>query len=67
MTGKINGEVGFPIPGGRRASEKRPIGIQTFREFREGNHYHVDKTGFAWRLIEEDMRPFSLTGATRDQ
>jgi hypothetical protein len=30
-----------------------PIGIQTFREIREGDFYYVDKTGFALRLIEE--------------
>ena len=30
-----------------------PIGIQTFREIREGGYYYVDKTGFALRLIAE--------------
>jgi hypothetical protein len=30
-----------------------PIGIQTFREIREGDFYYVDKTGFALRLIDE--------------
>ncbi len=30
-----------------------PIGIQTFREIREGDYYYVDKTGFALRLINE--------------
>jgi len=30
-----------------------PIGIQTFREIREGDCYYVDKTGFALRLIEQ--------------
>jgi hypothetical protein len=30
-----------------------PIGIQTFREIREGDFYYVDKTGFALRLIAE--------------
>ncbi len=30
-----------------------PIGIQTFREMREGGHYYVDKTPFALRLIEQ--------------
>ena len=30
-----------------------PIGIQTFREIREGNYYYVDKTGFALRLDDE--------------
>ena len=29
-----------------------PIGIQTFRKIREGDHYYVDKTGFALRMIE---------------
>ena len=32
---------------------KLPIGIQTFREMREGGYYYVDKTGLALRLIEE--------------
>ena len=32
---------------------KLPIGIQTFREIREGDCYNVDKTGFALRLIEQ--------------
>lgn len=39
------------------ASSKRkhrlPIGIQSFREIREGNFYYVDKTPFALRLVEE--------------
>lgn len=30
-----------------------PIGVQTFREIREGDCYYVDKTGFALRLIEQ--------------
>jgi hypothetical protein len=30
-----------------------PIGIQTFREIREGDYYYVDKTGFALRLNDE--------------
>ena len=30
-----------------------PIGIQTFREIRDGDHYYVDKTDFARRLIGE--------------
>ncbi|EIC21155.1 ATP-binding protein [Thiorhodovibrio frisius] len=30
-----------------------PIGIETFREIREGGHYYVDKTPFALRLIEQ--------------
>ncbi len=32
---------------------KLPIGIQTFREIREEEYYYVDKTPFAWRLIDE--------------
>ena len=32
---------------------KLPIGIQTFSEIRTENHYYVDKTGFAHRLIEQ--------------
>jgi hypothetical protein len=30
-----------------------PIGIQTFREIREGDFYYVDKTGFALRRIAQ--------------
>ncbi|MDR3090400.1 MAG: AAA family ATPase, partial [Desulfobulbaceae bacterium] len=33
--------------------KKLPIGIQTFREIREENHYYIDKTAFALRLINE--------------
>jgi hypothetical protein len=33
--------------------QRLPIGIQTFREIREGDYYYVDKTGFARRLIDE--------------
>ena len=33
--------------------KRLPIGIQTFREIREGGYYYVDKTGFALRLIEK--------------
>ncbi len=35
-----------------------PIGIQTFREIREGNYYHVDKTGFALQLIDQGKYHF---------
>jgi hypothetical protein len=35
------------------ARRSLPIGIQTFREIREGDFYYVDKTGFALRLIDE--------------
>ncbi len=37
---------------------KLPIGIQTFRKIREGDHYYVDKTGFALRLIDEGTHYF---------
>lgn len=33
--------------------KKLPIGIQTFREIREGGYYYVDKSNYACRLIEE--------------
>jgi hypothetical protein len=33
--------------------KKLPIGIQTLREIREDNHYYVDKTPFALRLINQ--------------
>ncbi len=33
--------------------KKLPIGIQNFREIREGNFYYVDKTSFACRLVDE--------------
>ena len=32
---------------------KLPIGIQTFREIREQNHYYVDKTAYIQRLVDE--------------
>ncbi len=32
---------------------KLPIGIQTFREIRDENHYYVDKTAYAARLVSE--------------
>ena len=35
------------------AHRSLPIGIQTFREIRESDHYYVDKTGFALRLVDE--------------
>jgi hypothetical protein len=33
--------------------KKLPIGVQTFRKIRDGNHYYVDKTPFILDLIEE--------------
>ena len=38
-----------PAPEGRR---RLPIGIQTFRELREGGYYYVDKTGLLGRLVD---------------
>jgi hypothetical protein len=34
---------------------KLPIGIQTFAKLREDDHYYVDKTAYALRLIEEGV------------
>ena len=38
--------------------KKLPIGIQTFAKIREGNHYYVDKTGFALSLIDQGSHYF---------
>ncbi len=38
--------------------KKLPIGIQTFAKIREDNHYYVDKTPFALRLIEQGTHFF---------
>lgn len=35
-----------------------PIGIQTFREIRQNNHYYVDKTRLALQLIQEGKHYF---------
>ena len=35
-----------------------PIGIQTFREVREGDCYYVDKTGYVRRLLDEGKHFF---------
>ena len=37
---------------------KLPIGIQTFREIRDGAYYYVDKTGYARRLVDEGKHYF---------
>ena len=37
---------------------KLPIGIQTFQEVREENHYYVDKTAYAQRMVEEGKHYF---------
>jgi len=38
--------------------KKLPIGIQTFKEIREDNHYYVDKTQLALDLIESGKHYF---------
>jgi hypothetical protein len=38
--------------------KRLPIGIQTFAKIREDDCYYVDKTPFAWRLIEEGSHYF---------
>ncbi len=35
-----------------------PIGIQTFAKIREGDHYYVDKTGFALQLTQNGTHYF---------
>ena len=35
-----------------------PIGIQTFREIRERNHDYVDKTAYAWCLVDQGKHYF---------
>ncbi len=48
-----------PDPGaGPAARRKLPIGIQTFREVREGGYYYVDKTAYARRLVDEGKHYF---------
>ena len=37
---------------------KLPIGIQTFGEIRADEHYYVDKTALAWKLINEGKHYF---------
>jgi hypothetical protein len=38
--------------------KRLPIGIQTFQKIREDDHCYVDKTPFAWKLIEEGNHYF---------
>ena len=38
--------------------KKLPIGIQSFAKIREDDYYYVDKTPFAWQLIEEGSHYF---------
>ena len=40
------------------ARKHLPIGIQTFREIRENNHYYVDKTGLALQLEQAGKHYF---------
>lgn len=35
-----------------------PIGIQTFREIRQDNHYYIDKTDLALSLIKQGKHYF---------
>ncbi len=44
--------------------KKLPIGIQTFREIREGGYYYVDKTPMALRLIDQG-KPYFLSRPRR--
>ena len=41
-----------PNPQPPMARRKLPLGIQTFREIREGGYYYVDKTGYIRRLVD---------------
>ena len=45
----------LPAAGDRR---RLPIGIQTFREIREGGYYYVDKTAALPRLVDEGKHYF---------
>jgi hypothetical protein len=38
--------------------KKLPIGIQTFAKIREDDHYYVDKTPLALRLIDQGTHYF---------
>ena len=40
------------------ARKKLPIGVQTFSEIRQENHYYVDKTDQALNLIQEGKHYF---------
>ena len=39
------------------ARRRLPLGIQTFREIREGGYYYVDKTRFIQRLLDLMCQP----------
>ena len=45
----------LPATGARR---RLPLGIQTFREIRQGGYYYVDKTGFIRRLLDDGKHYF---------
>jgi Predicted AAA-ATPase/PD-(D/E)XK nuclease superfamily len=47
-----------PVAADALPRRKLPIGIQTFREIREEDHYYVDKTGLAIDLIESGKHYF---------
>ncbi|NBC49762.1 MAG: hypothetical protein GVY22_17660 [Gammaproteobacteria bacterium] len=47
------------------ARRRLPIGIQTFREIRQGNDDCVDNTGFALRLKAEGEYSHDLTDRLR--
>ncbi len=47
-----------PSPAFAMTRHALSIGIQTFREIREGDYYYVDKTGLALRLIAEGKHYF---------
>ena len=51
-------EQGSNAQAGPGARRRLPIGIQTFREIREGNHYYVDKTVYVRRLVDEGKHYF---------
>jgi len=50
--------AGRDLHGGAMDRKKLPIGVQTFREIREGGYYYVDKTGYASRLVDEGRTYF---------
>ena len=49
----------------RPTRRKLPIGIQTFREIRENDHYYVDKSGMAVDLIEAGKQRHTETAGER--
>jgi hypothetical protein len=55
---------GRPVRGEAVDRKKLPIGIQNFREIREGGYYYVDKTPMALRLIDQG-KPYFLSRPRR--